>query len=142
MADPDRPLLADATDEITQLGSDLLQIADLRWKLARLELEAAVSSVKRLVILAVVAATMVLTALPILVVGAVHFLPDDLPDWAQAGSLLTVGLLLLLAAIFVSWWARRRFLREFVGLEESLEELREDLVWLQEWSGRGTREGK
>jgi uncharacterized membrane protein YqjE len=138
VADPDRPLFADATEEMTQLGADLFRIADLRWKLARLELEAAASSVKRLVIVAVVAATMALTSLPILVVGAIHFLPD----WAQAGSLLAAGLVLLLAAILVSWWARRRFLREYVGLEESLEELREDLVWLQEWTGRGTSEEK
>ena len=95
MADPDRPLFADARDEITQLGSDLFRIADLRWKLARLELEAAVRSVKRLVIVAVVAATMALCALPILVVGAIHFLPD----WAHAGALLTAGVVLLLAAI-------------------------------------------
>ncbi len=133
MADPDRPLFADATDEITQLGSDLFQIANLRWKLARLELEAAARSVKRLVIPAVVAATMALTALSILIVGAVHFLPD----WAHASALLAAGVVLLLAAIFVSWWARQRFLREYVGLEESLEELREDLVWLEEWTGRG-----
>lgn len=132
MADPDRPLFADAAGEITQLGADLLQIAELRWKLARLELEAAVASVKRLVILAVVAATMVLTALSTLVVGAVHFLPDAF----RAGSLVAVGLLLLLAAILLTWWARRRFRREYVGLEESLEELREDLTWLQEWTGR------
>jgi hypothetical protein len=47
---------------------------------------------------------------------------------------------LLTAAALVGWLAWRRFRRQFTGLEETLEELREDLVWLQEWSRGGQRE--
>ena len=47
---------------------------------------------------------------------------------------------LLVAAALVAWLAWRRFRRRFVGLEETLEELREDLVWLQEWGGQNEHE--
>ena len=136
MAEPDRPLLADAAEEVAQLGSDLLEIAELRWRLARLELEAAADSVKRLVILAVVAAVTALTGLSVFLVGIIHLLPEV---W-HAGTLLTLGLVLLLGAVVLVWWARGRFRRKFVGLEETLEEFREDLVWIREWTGGASAE--
>jgi uncharacterized membrane protein YqjE len=136
VAEPDRPLLADAAEEVAQLGSDLLEIAELRWRLARLELEAAADSVKRLVILAAVAAVTALTGLSVLLVGIIHLLPEV---W-HAGTLLTLGLVLLLGAVALVWWARGRFRRKFVGLEETLEEFREDLVWFREWTGGASAE--
>ena len=45
---------------------------------------------------------------------------------------------LALAAGYCAW---RRFRRRFIGLRETLEELREDLVWLQEKAEGGHRSG-
>jgi hypothetical protein len=39
----------------------------------------------------------------------------------------------LIVAILLAWSARRRYRREFTGLRETLEELREDMEWLREW---------
>jgi uncharacterized membrane protein YqjE len=136
MADPDRPLFADAQDQIARLAADLWQMVDLRWQLARLELEAAFRSVRRLAILWATAAVMASTALPLLVLGVVQLLPEE----ARVYGLWIFALGLLMAAAVVGWLAWRRFRRRFTGLEETLEELREDLVWLQEWAGRNEGE--
>ena len=138
MADPDRPLFADAKHQIARLASEFRRMAGLRWQLARLEFEAAVRLGKRLAIVWAIGAMMVSTALPLLLVSAAYLVPEAV----RAYFLLILGLALLLGAILAGWWAWRRFRRQFVGLEETLEELREDLVWLQEWSGRSEEEEK
>jgi len=46
---------------------------------------------------------------------------------------------LLVAGLVVGWAAWRRFRRQRVMLRETLEELREDLVWLEEWLGHTDR---
>ena len=136
MTDPDRPLFDDAKQQLARLAASLEQMVALRWQLARLELDAALGSVKRLGVVLAIAAVMALTGLPVLVVWAAVLLPETM----RAGCLLLVGLVLLVGGILVGWRAWRRFRREFVGLEETLEELREDLVWLREWTGQSDDE--
>ena len=97
---------------------------------------AVIDDILGLVILAVVAAVMALAGLSVVLVGIVHLLPEA---W-HAGALLTLGLVLLLGAVVLAWWARGRFWRSFVGLEETLEEFREDLVWFREWTGEASAE--
>jgi uncharacterized membrane protein YqjE len=133
MAEVDRPLFADAKDQIGRLTAELRQMVDLRWQLARLEFEASVRSVKRLATVLAIAALLALIAVPLVVVGTVLSLPEPM----RAPVSLIAGLVLLAAAVLAGLWARWRFRRQFVGLEETLEELREDLVWLAEWMGRG-----
>ena len=55
---------------------------------------------------------------------------------ARAGWLLIFGAGLLLAAVVMVLLAWRRFRCRFVGLQETLEELREDLIWLREAGGK------
>ena len=135
MADPDRPLFADVKQEVARLTADLGEMAGLRWQLALLELRAALRSVKRLAVLMVVAVVTGLTALPVLVVYAAGLLKQRL-GISQAGWLLIFGLGLLTLAILVGWLGWRRFRRDFTGMEQTLDEFREDMVWLQEWAGR------
>ena len=47
MADPDRPLLADAKAEVARLAADLSEMAGLRWQLAMLEARAAAGPIAR-----------------------------------------------------------------------------------------------
>ena len=136
MADRDRPLLADAKEEIARLGADLQEMARLRWQLVRLEWQAGIGSVKRLAIALAVAVTMASTALPILAVWAAELLGQR-TGLTRSGWLLIFGLGLLSGAALTGWLAWRGFRRRFVGLEETLEELREDAVWFREWAGRG-----
>jgi len=138
MTQPERPLLADLREQIGSLEADLRQTVTLRWQLARLEVEAAVGQIKRLAIALLTFAVMLLTALPILAVAAAGSLADlggngiSFVDW-----LLIFGLGLLIGGVAGGWLAWRRFRRRFVGIEQTLEELREDGVWLRQWMGRG-----
>ncbi len=137
MAEVDRPLFADTKDQIARLTAELRQMVDLRWQLARLELAAATRSAKRLAIVFAISALLALIAVALVAVGTVLSLPEPL----RAPVSLIAGFGLLAAAILAGWWAWWRFRRQFVGLEETLEELREDVVWLEEWLGRSREEG-
>jgi len=138
MADPDRPLFADAHAELTRLAGEVRRMAGLRWQLARLEVDASARRLRRLAILLAAGAVTVFTSLPILVVAGAWLLPQPARPWflGVVGGVLLLGGFLGLAA---GWRAWRRFRRERFGLEETLEEIREDLVWLEEWTGRRDR---
>jgi uncharacterized membrane protein YqjE len=130
-----RPLLADLREELAALGGDLREMAGARWELARLELQADARSLGRLAVAWIGAAVLALTALPLLIVC----LADGLNRWTPIGqcgwlAILAGSFLLLAAAIACLAW--RRFRRRFLGLRETLEELREDLLWLQEIGSR------
>jgi hypothetical protein len=138
MTEPKRPLLADLKDGIGSLESDLRQMVVLRWQLARLEVEAAVRQIKRLSVALPVFAVMVLTALPILAVAAARSLAAPEGEGISfVGWLLIFGLGLLLGGGAGGYLVWRWFRRRFVGLEQTLEELREDGIWLRQWIGSG-----
>lgn len=141
MSSPDnRPLLADIRRELDALVGEFREMAAARWNLARLELQADVHSVKRLLIVCLVAAIMAITALPLLVVCLADLL-DGYGGIFRSGWLLIFAAGLLLIAAVVVPFAVYRFRRRFVGLQETLEELREDLLWLREAKGRNKEEG-
>ncbi len=133
----ERPLLADIRAEFDALGGELREMAAARWELARLELEADLRSAKQLAIAWLAAAVMGLAALPLLAVRLAEAL-DGCGNIARGDWLLIFAGGLLIVALAGSHLAWRRFRRRFVGLQETLEELREDLVWLQE-KGEGGR---
>ncbi|MHB8901083.1 MAG: phage holin family protein [Thermoguttaceae bacterium] len=130
MADADRPLLGELRTELSRMADEVSQLAALRWRLAELELRESARTVRRFSIGAAVAAGLVFTSLSLVAVALSAWLLPSLcwawiPGMALAGGGLAVG-----------WRAWRQFRREFRGLEESIDELREDLAWLKEWSGR------
>jgi protein-S-isoprenylcysteine O-methyltransferase Ste14 len=127
--------LADLKDQLGLLGADLREMAALRWQLARLEFEADLRAVKRLAATMLAAAVMALSALPLLAVWAAQLLDRRL-GIRFAGWLLLFGLGLLLGGAAAGYLAWRRFRARFTAMEQTREELREDLVWLREWAGR------
>ncbi len=90
-----------------------------------------ICAAKRLAVVWLASAVMALTALPLVAVGAAEMLNGcgglHRGDWLLifAGGLL----ILALAGGYFAW---RRFRRQFIGLRETIEELREDVVWLRE----------
>ncbi len=135
MPDEPRPLLGDLKDEVATAARELGEVARLRVELARLEAQEAIAAGKRLAVVAAMAAVMVLSALPVLVVCAGHLLaawPGGMP---APGWMLVLAVLLLGVGGAWGWLAWRRFRRELRAFEQSLEELREDLVWLGDWAG-------
>ncbi len=131
MSSPDRPLLADLKAELRGLTADMSEMLQLRWELARLEIQADLGHLKRLAFIWGVAAVMALTALPLLATCVA----DALDGWqgiARRGWLLIFGLALLCTAVICACFGRVWFRRRFVGLQQTLEELREDLEWVKE----------
>ncbi|MBN2294971.1 MAG: phage holin family protein [Pirellulales bacterium] len=132
MADNERPLLYGLQAELGSLASDIREMAELRWKLAKLELTADVHTTVRLVVILLVAVLLTLIALPVLVVSLGSLL-DGTWGLSQSGWLLIFGLTFLATAGLGGFLGWRRFRRNFIGLEETLEELHEDMIWLREW---------
>ena len=134
MADREPRLLDDAKRELGGLKDDLNEMVRLRSQLAALEFRAAAAQVKRVAIVVTVAGVVALSSLPVLLVYLAEILNGI---WmTRVGWLLTLGAGLLSLASLGGWLAVRRFRREFVGMEETLEELREDLVWFEEWTAK------
>jgi uncharacterized membrane protein YqjE len=139
MNDPSqRPLLADICEELSVLGRELREMVATRWELARMELLADLRSARRLVITWLVAIVMAITSLPLLAICLAEVLDGCGGIPSSVWLLIFAAGLLILAALgaYVAW---RRFRRRFVGLQETLEELREDLLWVQEKSNTSLR---
>jgi hypothetical protein len=135
MTEHERPLLADLQDQLGAVATDLGAMLALRWDLARSELRAGTRSVKRLALAATVSGVMAMVALPLLLTSLCESLDGRL-GIARGGWLWIFALTLLAGAATVALLAWRRFRRHFTGLAETLEECREDVVWLREWLDR------
>ncbi len=135
MADADRPLLGELREELSGMAGELGYLATLRLRLAEIELRESAQTARRFGTSAVVAVVLLLTSLPVLVVALAVWLGQVTALSGLAWGWI-LGLLLAIAGLSVLWFSWRRFRREFRGLEQSMEEFREDLVWLQEWTGR------
>jgi hypothetical protein len=131
MADPDRPLFDDVSQDIAQLRAELGQMLALRWQLARLELDATLAAVKRLAGATAVVAVMLLTALPLAAVVLAELLARVSPI-SKTGWLIGFTLSLIAGAALIGWTAWRRFRNGCAGFEETLEELHEDVAWIRE----------
>ncbi|MBI2825488.1 MAG: phage holin family protein [Planctomycetia bacterium] len=134
MAENQESLLGPGIAELRRLRDELRSLAVARWKLARLEILQALADVRRLAIALAVAGLLALVALPVLVVATADML-DGFLSIDRAGWLLMWFAALVVAAVATGWLAWRRFRRQFVGLEETLEELREDAAWLEQTWG-------
>jgi uncharacterized membrane protein YqjE len=135
MAEAERPLLDQLREEVSRLGGELRQMAALRWQLARLEVEADLRQVRRLALSLTVAAVMGVVALALLCVALAELMERWLGG-SRVGWLALLAAVLLAGAALMGWLAWRAFRRRFTGLQETLEELREDAVWIGEWRKR------
>lgn len=129
----ERPLFSGLQAELGALIADIRKMAMLRWELARLELAADAAAAARLAVILAIAALLALVSLPVLVV-ALGCLLDGILGILQGGWLCIFSFCFLLTATAGSFFAWRKFRRNLVGLEETIEELREDMLWLREWS--------
>lgn len=126
-------LTAELRTELRHLAAELRELVRLRYELARLELADSASQIRRLAIAWVVALLLLLIGLPVLVVAAAELLDGWL--LSRAGWLLVFGVLLIGTAFGLATLMWLRFRRGFVGLRDTLAELREDAVWIGEWTG-------
>jgi H+/Cl- antiporter ClcA len=136
MPDANRPLLGELRAELSGMADEAAQLATLRWRLAEIELRESAQTTKRFAIWAIVALVLLLTSLPIFVVALSAWLDQLATLPGNVSWTWILGLTLAIGGTAVGWFSWRRFRRDFRGLEQSIEELREDLVWVKEWSGR------
>jgi hypothetical protein len=111
--------------------ADVVEMISLRWQLAELEVNSDLAAARRLGVLGGAGFVAAISALPVLTVvlaGQLDtFLANGFP-WVT----LSAGCLLLVGGLLTAWLGWRRFRGEFLGLRESLDECREDLIWLRE----------
>ncbi len=132
MVEPERPVLDQLKEEIAGLGAELRQMAALRWQLARLELDADLRQLRRLAISVGVAGGLAVASLTLVSAA----MAELLQEWLGGSRALWLAVLaagLCAASGLTGWAAWRTFRRRFLGLRETLEELREDAVWIEEW---------
>lgn len=124
-------------DQTAGLVGEVRALALARWRLLQLELTAVRDQLRSVATVFALAFCALLVAMPVLIVAAADALDGamGIPRW---GWLLGAGLILCTGALLSAYLAWRRYRREFTGLAESLEECREDLTWLREWSERAS----
>lgn len=132
MAQPSPPPLSGLQARFAALGDDARAMLEARLELARLELNASARQITRLAILLGTFGSVAVAGLSTLAVLAALGL-QTFSGWTWPEALLAVGLALLLLGLGGAGLAIRAFRRRFTGLDASLAELREDLVWLKEW---------
>ena len=126
------------TEEWGRLFSDFVDLLVLRRQLAELEVRNDLRQIKRLGIFGGLGLTQCLVGMAVLAVLAGSLIDQwiattTIPGPRPWGS-LGLGVDLILSGLETLRRSWNRFQREFSGLKESIAELREDAVWLREWS--------
>ena len=126
------------TEEWGRLFSDFVDLLVLRRQLAELEVRNDLRQIKRLGIFGGLGLTQCLVGMAVLAVLAGSLIDQwiattTIPGPRPWGS-LGLGVVLSLSGLETLRRSWNRFQREFSGLKESIAELREDAVWLREWS--------
>ena len=126
------------TEEWGRLFSDFVDLLVLRRQLAELEVRNDLRQIKRLGIFGGLGLTQCLVGMAVLAVLAGSLIDQwiattTIPGPRPWGS-LGLGVVLILSGLETLRRSWNRFQREFSGLKESIAELREDAVWLREWS--------
>jgi protein-S-isoprenylcysteine O-methyltransferase Ste14 len=135
MAGLDPLRFIEAGRQLGGLVADAREMLALRWKLAVMEAREAIGSMRRLAMALAIAAVVSIVGLSVLAVAAADSLDHRLgmshEAWLAVFGLGLVGLGILVGGL--AWWT---FRRRFTAMEETLEEIREDLIWLSEWTRR------
>ena len=124
----------DTAASVAGLRDELRTLVNLRWELARLEIAEARQAARRFVYAAIPCAMMAAAVVPLVAVAAAERLAG-VARLGKLGWLVVFAAALAALATGLGWWAWRRFRRDFNGLAQTREELREDLAWLREWLG-------
>lgn len=119
--------------EVGRAWSEVVEMLKLRRELAEAEIRSDLAVGRRLAIVGGLGLLVATTGLPVLVVSLSSLLETWLSISPHVLTLL-LGATLLGAGLLVAVGAWRRSRREFLGLRQSLDELKEDLVWLHEWT--------
>lgn len=133
-----------AATEQTQTGatphwwSPWRELLAARYDLARWEVKSDVDSTRRLAAVAGAGAVLALTGLPLLLIVLSQTLAAATETDAIGWELLFGGIFTIVGAGLI-WTGWRTFRRDFAGLRQTLAELREDQIWLEELAAETAR---
>ena len=122
-------------ENLDALGRDVRESVVLRCRLAMIELKANLTKLGILAVLFALALVGFMTGVAVLAVWIAELLDECAPLYAKLWTMI-VGLTALVVSLVVGWCAWRYLRRRWVGLEQTLEELREDIAWFKEWAGK------
>lgn len=133
---PERTEAASAplVEDVRRSWAELTEMFALRRRLAEAELRSDLATSKKLAWTAGSGIVAALTGLSVLVMAVASF-ADRYWDLAFPWVSTTAGAALIVGGLFFAWASWWNFRRELLGFEQSIAELKEDLVWLREWSG-------
>ena len=115
-----------------RLVADCRTLVEARWRLATIECRIAARQIGRLGLVWAIALAALLVSATLALVALADVL-EQLSGTSRTVWLCLMSAGLAVLAVIACWVAWIRFRRQFVGLQESLEELHEDIVWLREW---------
>jgi len=130
MADPFR--FQSLKNEARHGWSDMLEMVKLRRQLAEAEIRSDITSTRRLVLFGGIGLLVILIGMPVLIV-AISLQLEKTWELEPYMCSIPLGAVLVFGGLFGVWYAWRRFRQEFLGLRQSLDELKEDLALLREW---------
>ena len=122
-------------ENLDALSREVRESVVLRCRLAMLELKANLTKLSILAVLFAFALVGFMTGVAVLAVWIAELLDECAPLYAKLWTMI-VGLTALVVSLVVAWCAWRYLRRRWVGLEQTLEELREDIAWFKEWAGK------
>ncbi|MCA9102446.1 MAG: phage holin family protein [Planctomycetales bacterium] len=122
-----------------RLRRDLGEWAAAHVELAQLEAAEAGRALGGLGLRWALAYTAVVVGLSLAAVGAVAWAAERFETSPHLMAIL-VGLALVVVAVGLGGWTYRRFRNQFTAFEQTIEELREDVVWFREHVARDGRD--
>lgn len=135
MPEPVHAGVSGLADDLRSAWSEVSQMLALRRELVESELRSDLTAARRFAIVATLCAVLAVVGLAVFAVAGAAYADRRYGFEVPWISLSTGGLLLALGLLgaLVSWF---RFRRSLLLLEQSRAELKEDLLWLEEWLGR------
>lgn len=123
-------------ENLNTLSRDARESIVLRCRLATLEIKADLANLRSLSVVLILALTGLLTGISVLAVWVAELLNRYVPLVADLWTMI-VGTTAIVLSLLFALFAWFRFRRRWIGLEQTLEELHEDITWLKEWAGKG-----
>jgi hypothetical protein len=120
-----------------RMAGEFVQAIQLRRDLADLEMGHDRALLKRFALVGGISAALVLCGVPLLLTAAAVGL-SQVTELGVASWLVFFGAVLVVPGAVALSLGIRKLRSEFCGLQNTLAELREDLVWVREWTESGS----
>jgi protein-S-isoprenylcysteine O-methyltransferase Ste14 len=140
MAEPPQAGVTGLADDLRGAWTEAARMLVLRRALAESELRSDLAATRVFAIVAGACLVLAVAGVAVLAVAAATY-ADRLYGFDVPWVTIATGAVLLLVGLLVGLVSWIRFRRNLLLFEQSRAELKEDLLWLEEWLGRAADEG-